>query len=1072
MAAKEETALDAARSRFVEGLPKKAAELRAALALLVAAPGSERGRDEMRRRLHALHASAQVFRVDELSRTVADAIALLDRMKREARAIGDDELDRLMATTAAVAELGGADSAAVDALLDEVRRPTLPGAGPSPVGGDARPGMQTVQSLERDDDLVPTRPGTVASVPPSRSIVAPKPSATQVGNASEVTPRPRSNPPVSTVVSVMLVGPVAARLAVLLPADRFEIVAAEGHDALTAARAGAPDVIVVGDDIVKGIGSEFVRTIRSDAATDLVPLLLVSAQANLDRAAALGAGCDDVIATGIESRPLAQKIARLAGLLPSSREAELGTRTLREIADRMAEELRRGLVDSVDRGLDERLSLGDGTELFAAVWSAIARMRTTVVDRSGGRVRFRDAERRGGPAFLSLGETAPDASAARSSTSDVSIVGRRILVADDDPAVRWFFVGLLQDAGADVIEAPDGAAALELARQNTPDLVITDILMPKLDGLSLTRELHRDPVLAEVPIIFLSWKEDYLQRMRELRAGAAGYLRKEEGAATILDRVRDAFRPRLRFETRLRDGGDVRGRVEGIGVLSILRSVGRIRRDARVTVRDVHNLFEIDVRRGQIVELVRTGGDGSFARGGKALASLLGVSAGRFAVLAPAIGQKPGIEPIGPETIEREARRLGALVDAVSGRGLALADRVDLDPLVVAPILAVSPPEIVDVVRKLEANPSPRRWLLSGEVAPEVLGGALIELARRGAVLAVRGEHGEDRVSESLALRLGVDASELDGGRTGALISIPPEDAPEDAVEALDDERSEVAEALESISDAEVSESTESLEGEAVTDVTDAEVSELTDAAGSLSTESGEFSADESLATTLDMDDDDAPVAPTPTAARPDVGANKPSVVIHGSPHAKARRREGGYDDTLKVRVDPRLPQEPEPDAPSRSTLVLGGLGLCLVLGLGYVVYSATRSPAHGPAPAAHRATQAAGRPAPSPTPAPAPAANVPTPPSLDPPIENAMLYGERVDAATVGVPVPAGQGGLVVNGPVGLTVHVDGRDLGAAPQALAVSEGWHTLELRAGDDERVLFIPIRAGQARRITMP
>ncbi|HEX7480961.1 MAG TPA: response regulator, partial [Polyangiales bacterium] len=63
--------------------------------------------------------------------------------------------------------------------------------------------------------------------------------------------------------------------------------------------------------------------------------------------------------------------------------------------------------------------------------------------------------------------------------------GRRVLVADDDPAVLWSFAGLLREAGAQVLEATDGRQALELARLKRPDVVVSDILMPKIDGFAL-----------------------------------------------------------------------------------------------------------------------------------------------------------------------------------------------------------------------------------------------------------------------------------------------------------------------------------------------------------------------------------------------------------------------------------------------------------------------------------------------------------------------------------------------------------------------------------------------------------
>ena len=88
--------------------------------------------------------------------------------------------------------------------------------------------------------------------------------------------------------------------------------------------------------------------------------------------------------------------------------------------------------------------------------------------------------------------------------SAAGLLGRRILVADDEAPTRWSYVGLLRSAGARVTEARDGVEALELARDHRPDLILADISMPRLDGLALCAALRRDPSLDGVPVVLLS----------------------------------------------------------------------------------------------------------------------------------------------------------------------------------------------------------------------------------------------------------------------------------------------------------------------------------------------------------------------------------------------------------------------------------------------------------------------------------------------------------------------------------------------------------------------------------------
>jgi diguanylate cyclase (GGDEF)-like protein len=77
-----------------------------------------------------------------------------------------------------------------------------------------------------------------------------------------------------------------------------------------------------------------------------------------------------------------------------------------------------------------------------------------------------------------------------------------ILIVDTRPSDRQLYTTLLGSFGHRVLEAGDGSEALEIARTELPDLVITDIIMPNMDGFTLTRRLHAEPLLASVPVIF------------------------------------------------------------------------------------------------------------------------------------------------------------------------------------------------------------------------------------------------------------------------------------------------------------------------------------------------------------------------------------------------------------------------------------------------------------------------------------------------------------------------------------------------------------------------------------------
>src|SRR5688500_1790138 len=123
---KEDTALGVARARFVEGLPRKASELKGAVALLAATPDNDRPREEMRRRLHALYASAQVFRIEPLANALRESIQRLDAARDQQRGLRQDDLDALATLAGTLPVLGGSGAAGESSAPPPPVRATAP----------------------------------------------------------------------------------------------------------------------------------------------------------------------------------------------------------------------------------------------------------------------------------------------------------------------------------------------------------------------------------------------------------------------------------------------------------------------------------------------------------------------------------------------------------------------------------------------------------------------------------------------------------------------------------------------------------------------------------------------------------------------------------------------------------------------------------------------------------------------------------------------------------------------------------------------------------------------------------
>ena len=115
--------------------------------------------------------------------------------------------------------------------------------------------------------------------------------------------------------------------------------------------------------------------------------------------------------------------------------------------------------------------------------------------------------------------------------------GHRVVLADDNADMRAYVRGLLVGHGYTVEAVGDGVAAIEAARREPPDLVLTDVMMPGLDGFGVLATLRADPALADRPVILLSARAGEDARIEGLDAGADDYLTKPFAARELLARV-------------------------------------------------------------------------------------------------------------------------------------------------------------------------------------------------------------------------------------------------------------------------------------------------------------------------------------------------------------------------------------------------------------------------------------------------------------------------------------------------------------------------------------------------------
>jgi signal transduction histidine kinase len=220
--------------------------------------------------------------------------------------------------------------------------------------------------------------------------------------------------------------------------------------------------------------------------------------------------------------------------------------------------------------------------------------RRTLVSSALGAAPFLEEAQRWMPAGTVAEQTTPDWLAPGASTSgplQLDTRGERlarILLADDNADLRDYLWRLLS-ARYDVEAVGDGAAALRAARARPPDLVLSDVMMPELDGFGLLRELRADPRTRAIPVILLSARAGEEATIEGLASGADDYLIKPFSAREVLARVEgrlEMARLRREADTRARELETIfEAMTDGVAILD---PDGRLRQMNQAAQRLLH----------------------------------------------------------------------------------------------------------------------------------------------------------------------------------------------------------------------------------------------------------------------------------------------------------------------------------------------------------------------------------------------------------------------------------------------------------------------------------------------------
>ena len=708
------SALSSARERFLAGLERRGEELRPLIAAFSSDPAARVPRAELQRRLHALLASAQLFEESALVESLQRLTGRLDEVG-----------------------LGGEPWRAADReLLFSLL--TRLGA-----RADGLP-LMAAEAPARTSDVVASgkrpstaRPGFAASTEPVR----PPPSAVLLTRVLLVCSRPH-----------------AASLRGVLDDAPIELLhAADPEQALAILQSASPTCALLAVEFATLPDINLVRSLQSDPQSRLGGVyLLLPAGSSYDAEFVRQTGADGVLIEPISWQSLSPFLERASERRGWGGLRALGERpegTVEEIASFFAEEVRSGLLSALRDETTERIRLPDTRELSEVARSAIDRAKAHLAGHGTARP----------PAAAGEPVAADEPSAEAVAEAVRVLTGKRVLVVDDDPAVLWFLSGLLREAGANVLSARDGREALDLARRKRPQVVISDILMPKMDGFAMCRELRRDVLLARVPVILLTWKDDQLVRSAGIAAGPTAYLRKEAGGGEVLTALAEALAPHQQLMAAAADPGAIAGVVDELGIAALLECVALSRPNARVRVEDSSRLFEVDIRDGQRLTVTKTAADGSFTRGERALIQLLGVKNASYSVLTQSGSlRSPLAEPLS-RALQSAGRELSVVFEAVSDERLPQVALLSFDEALLAVWAEHMPAELRELVECFKTPSNTARKLLdSGRYQPAQLEGYLRELAAYGVITGVWDGQGADLIAQARRSRsLGPPSSTL-----------------------------------------------------------------------------------------------------------------------------------------------------------------------------------------------------------------------------------------------------------------------------------------------------------------------
>jgi DNA-binding response OmpR family regulator len=194
-------------------------------------------------------------------------------------------------------------------------------------------------------------------------------------------------------------------------------------------------------------------------------------------------------------------------------------------------------------------------------------------------------------------------------------MGKKILIVDDNPNVLKLLNISLSKAGYEIVEAENGEVAFTVANKEIPDLIISDIMMPQMDGIELCWMIRENSKVPLVPFIFLTSFDDSEMEIRGFRAGADEYLNKPIDRKELLERVSELLDRTQKLKT-IEDKTESKkafaGELKDLSIVELVQMLNLNKKSGVLKI-DANRQGEIYLKDGQLIGAKTTDKEGEEA---------------------------------------------------------------------------------------------------------------------------------------------------------------------------------------------------------------------------------------------------------------------------------------------------------------------------------------------------------------------------------------------------------------------------------------------------------------------------